>query len=840
MPQPKRAAPGTPRTPRPGAADAGPSASAGPSSGGEPLSNAIVAIVENSRREVGIATCDLRASPAISLCQLSDDKFYTKSLSTLGRFDARMLLYCQGKDSNASGGLLRAIQRSEDCPLHVESLGRKYFDEARGLAVVREVSLKEDAAMVEKEVVPMYLALAAAAALVEYCRWKLNLLVQTAHAIKIQVVEVEGYMLLDGATIGNLEILANPRTGDTRRCLFGVLNRCRTRGGQRLLRASLRMPLCDLPSIRARQACVRALLSSQKAFEETAKMLPHFGDLDAMLRAVATLPATALGATPGAAAQSRTTARIRGLLQLKHVLTVAPELDAALGLVERGADGEPESAILRTCAEQLRRPAIGTLLALIDRVVSPEAGATPGGKASTSQPAALLSVVRDGIDPVLDHTRTVWEQAYADLHTLVEYYNEQFGSTAFALAHSARRGFHLTAAASLEGELPKSFIHCTKVSKRTLHVSTEQLEQINARMRTLSAEVLLLTDRVLEGLLAEVRAEMRLLYLVAESVSLVDMLLSLAELAASADGEYTCPDVTDGGPLVVRNGRHVLIEHIRAVDDLVPNSLYMSEASNLMVVTGANMSGKSTLLAQNMLLVILAQIGSLVPATFASVPIFSRLLSRLGSADCLESNASTFTVEMLEVAYITRALGAGDSGAPAPRALVVIDELGRGTSNSEGFAIAWATAEYLAGFARTYTLFATHFLQLDGLTRLYPNVRSYNMTVVQDLANRRFSMLHRLSEGSATHCDYLTGMLAETAGVPADVVGLARQITASLAVSALCSDASVVEHVQPVTQLLGEKVLNLRFSTLDNNALRRMLHELQQAQALELPASVSA
>lgn len=445
-------------------------------------------------------------------------------------------------------------------------------------------------------------------------------------------------------------------------------------------------------------------------------------------------------------------------------------------------------------------------------------------------------MVRDGIDPVLDHTRSVWEQAYADLHTFVEHYNEQFGSNAFALAHSARRGFHLTAAAALEAELPASFIHRTKESKRTLHFSTVQLEQVNNRMRTLSAEVLVLTDRVLEGLLGEVRAEMRLLYLVAESVSLVDMLLSLAELAASADGEYTCPEVTDGGPLVVRSGRHVLIEHLRAAEtDLVPNSLYMSEESNVMLLTGANMSGKSTLLVQNMLLVILAQIGSLVPATFASVPVFSRLLTRIGTADCLESNASTFTVEMLEVAYIARGLGAGEAGAPAPRALIVIDELGRGTSNSEGFAIAWATAEYLAGFARTYTLFATHFLQLDGLTRLYPNVRTYNMAVVQDLANRRFSMLHRLSEGSASHCDYLTGMLAEMAGVPADVVGLARTIGQSLAASALCSDASVVERAQPVTHLLGEKVLNLRFSTLDANALRRMLHELQ-AEARELAA----
>ncbi|KAJ1622347.1 muts domain V-domain-containing protein, partial [Pavlovales sp. CCMP2436] len=186
----------------------------------------------------------------------------------------------------------------------------------------------------------------------------------------------------------------------------------------------------------------------------------------------------------------------------------------------------------------------------------------------------------------------------------------------------------------------------------------------------------------------------------------------------------------------VRNGRHVLVESLGTVEEFVPNSLYLSEAShrgasNMLVLTGANMSGKSTLLQQAMLLVILAQVGSMVPAAFASVPVFSRLLSRLGS-----------------VAYITRALTARD---PSPRALVVIDELGRGTSNSEGLAIAWATAEFLAEFANVYTLFATHFLQIDALAKLYPNVRCYNMAVAQDVARKRFTMLHRMSEGSAKH-----------------------------------------------------------------------------------------
>lgn len=803
----------TPRAGRTAAADEVPMA-------GKPQSGSIVALVENSRREIGLATCNLESSPTISLCQIQDDKFYTRSLSTISRFDARMILFCQGSrgdKTEPSGGLLRAIQRLDDGPLHVEPISRKYFDEAKGLEIVRDVALRDDAVTIEKEVTPMYLALAAISALVEYCRWKLNVLVQTSHSIRIDIVQVDGYMLLDSATIANLEVLSNPRTGDAKHCLFGVLNKCRTRGGERLLRMSLRMPLCDLPSIRARQHCVRAFLSSQKLFEDTAAVLPRFGDFDAILRALVTPAAAAAtaGTSPAAAAQSRSVARVRALLKLKHVLGLAGELHQAL---EPAQHAEPESAILKSCAEQLCRPAIGALVELIERVVRPEASAS---KAS-SGPASLVFTVREGVDPVLDHTRKVWEQGYSDVHALVSHYNEHLGRPAFALAHSARRGFHLTAAAEVEAELPRSFIHVARASKRTLACSTEQLEQLNSRMAKTNQEILLLTDRVLDGVIAEVRAEVRLLYLLAESVSLLDMLLSLAELAATADGEYTCPEVTDGGPLVVRNGRHVLIEHLRAVEELVPNSLYLSEASNLLVLTGANMSGKSTLLQQSMLLVILTQIGSMVPAAFASVPVFSRLLSRLGSADCIESNASTFTVEMVEIAYIARALAARE---PSPRALVVIDELGRGTSNSEGLAIAWATAEHLASYGRTYTLFATHFLQLDCLAQLYPNVRCYNMAVAQDLARKRFHMLHRMSEGSATHADYLTGLLAETAGIPSGVIERARAIAASLSDSTLCT----VPPGNPVddVQRLGEKCLNLQFSTLGHEALRRMLLELQ-------------
>ncbi|KAJ1622346.1 DNA mismatch repair protein MutS, partial [Pavlovales sp. CCMP2436] len=377
-------------------------------------STSIVALVENSRREIGIATCDLEASPTISLCQISDDKFYTKSLSTLGCFNARLLLFCQSsgrggggdKASDAAGGLLRTIQRSDDCPLIIEPLSRKYFDEAKGLEIVKDVVLKEDARTIEKEVAPMYLALAA-----------------TSGAMRINVVQVDGYMLLDSATIANLEVLSNPRTGDEKRCLFGVLNRCRTRAGQRLLRTSLRMPLCDLPSIRARQQCVRAFLSREKLFEETAKVLPHFGDLDAILRALVTPAAAAsfgLGASPATVAQGRSATRVQeiatqlihlfpisfaaALLKLKHVLNLAGDLHAALAHAE---ESEHESAILKACANQLRRPAIGALLTLIERVVRPEVTA---GKASAG-PAGLVAVVREGIDTVLDHTRKCWEQS---------------------------------------------------------------------------------------------------------------------------------------------------------------------------------------------------------------------------------------------------------------------------------------------------------------------------------------------------------------------------------------------------------------------------------------------
>lgn len=789
-----------------------------PGANDAPLSRYVLTLVENTRREVGLAAVDLEGAPEISLCQLADDKVYSKSMSMLARYEPTVVVYCASAGKgDVIGGLAGTVRRSDIASAHCDAFPRKFFSEQAGLERVRELSVKGEAATVENELAPLYLALAAANALVEYCRWKLGAHMH-AHAVRFKLVQVSGYMLVDPSTLANLEVLANARTGDTKQCLFGVLNKCRTRGGQRLLRASLRMPLRDRPSIVARQACVQELLSSNKLFEDALRALEPFGDVDAVLRAISRKqPAEGAAGTQQAGLQARAVAQLTGLLRLRHLLGLVAQLEGAL--TQKGTR-EPESAILRKCVEQLRRPALGAIIARLDAVISPDLDLS-----RAKQPGTHVEALREGISSVLDHTRAVWRQSYKDLHTLVDMYNEDAsGARVFSLGYNPRRGYHLNAPLSVRADLDGTFLHVAHVSKKTLACSTSQLEQVNARMRKTYEEIVLLNDKEIEDVLKAVRADMLHLYLLSESIHLVDMMAALAELATLSSEEYVLPEITADGPLVVRSGRHVLLEHLGSVDEPMPNSVYLSEASNFVLLTGPNMSGKSTLLQQNMLIVLLAHIGALVPAQFASVPVFDRLFSRLGSGDCLESNASTFTVEMLDVAHIAKAI----AHEPEMRALVVIDELGRGTSNSEGLAIAWAVAEHLAESRRLYSLFATHFLQLQDLAKLYANVRCFTMTVVQDVQNARFAMPHRMTEGTSERLDLLTGALAAVAGIPPSFTERARAIAASLSERTICAVTTTTEKC--ATHRIAEMCLNLRHSSLteDSAELRTMLLELQQ------------
>ncbi|KAH9721220.1 DNA mismatch repair protein MSH4 [Citrus sinensis] len=265
-----------------------------------------------------------------------------------------------------------------------------------------------------------------------------------------------------------------------------------------------------------------------------------------------------------------------------------------------------------------------------------------------------------------------------------------------------------------------------------------------------------------------IREDVSVLTLLAEVLCLLDMIVnSFAHtISTKPVDRYTRPHFTENGPLAIDGGRHPILESIH--NDFIPNNIFISEAANMVIVTGPNMSGKSTYLQQVCLIVILAQIGCYVPAHFSTIRVVDRIFTRMGTVDNLESNSSTFMTEMKETAFVMQNV--------SERSLIVMDELGRATSSSDGFAIAWSCCEHLLSL-KAYTIFASHMENLSELATIYPNVKVLHFYVV--IRNNRLDFKFQLKDGPR-HVPHYGLLLAEVAGLPSTVIETARSITSRI------------------------------------------------------------
>ncbi|KAG8662281.1 hypothetical protein MANES_01G082400v8 [Manihot esculenta] len=290
--------------------------------------------------------------------------------------------------------------------------------------------------------------------------------------------------------------------------------------------------------------------------------------------------------------------------------------------------------------------------------------------------------VKAGIDGLLDIARRTFCDTSEAIHNLANKYREEFKLPNLKLPFNNRQGFYFSIPLKdIQGKLPNKFIQVLKHGNN-VHCSTLELASLNVRNKSAAEECYIRTEVCLEALLDAIREDVSLLVLLAEVLCLLDMLVnSFAHtISTKLVDRYTRPEFTNSGPLAIDAGRHPVLESIR--NDFVPNNLFISEASNMVIVMGPNMSGKSTYLQQVCLIVILAQIGCYVPARFSTIRVVDRIFTRMGSMDNLESNSSTFMTEMKETAFVMQNV--------SQRSLIIMDELGRATSSSDGFAIAWS------------------------------------------------------------------------------------------------------------------------------------------------------
>jgi DNA mismatch repair protein MutS len=549
------------------------------------------------------------------------------------------------------------------------------------------------------------------------------------HVVRVQVEQPSRFLFIDPSAVQNLELFRGP-DGRRNLTLLSVVDRTLTAAGGRMLARWLSAPLLDLEAIGARQDAVEELSQAAVAREELGEHLRGVLDVERLLGRLA------MG--QGAA---RDLAGLRGSLQQM------PRLAAALE--QRG------TALLKSLAPPLRL--LADLTALLDRALLDEVppGRDPG-------------FVRPGFRPELDEL--------ADL--------AQGGRAAIAAMETAERA--RTGIQSLKVRYNKIFGFYIEVTKPNLHLVPSDYQRKSSTVgaerfvtpalaeheaRVLSAEErrAAVEQQIFEELRLAVLARSAQLRACAESAAQADALLSLARVAA--EWGWTRPTVDESEIIEIAAGRHPVVERALSSSGegpFVPNDLSLDGQRRLVVLTGPNMAGKSTAMRQVALIAILAQSGSFVPAARARIGLVDRLFTRVGAADDLARGQSTFMVEMAECARILH--------QATPRSLLLLDEVGRGTSTFDGLAIAWAVAEHIHDAIGARTLFATHYHELCDLTREKP--RAVNLTMAVTEVEGRVVFLRKIVPGAASRSYGIH--VARLAGLPERVLQRAREILENL------------------------------------------------------------
>ncbi len=531
---------------------------------------------------------------------------------------------------------------------------------------------------------------------------------------------------LDRWTVRNLELVETIREGGRSNCLLTVLDRTSTPMGARLLRSWLLWPLVDAGAIRARLDAVGELVAGNLMRASVRENLGGVRDLERLAARVA-----ARRAGP------------RDLLSLADGLELAPLI---------GAELAPASgAKLRALCESLSVPIPAA--AGIRKVIDPEAPARPeaGG------------VIAAGTDDELDRLRDLHAGGRRWMAEFEAGERKRTGISSLKIGYNAVFGYYIEVTRPNLKLVPENYRRRQTLAGSE-RFTTEELRAREAEILQAEEKIAAIEKRLFADLLEEVVAALPAAQETARALAELDCLAGLAETAAARG--YVRPTITDGDALRIRDGRHPALEAALPRGECVPNDTELDRgARQLLVITGPNMAGKSTYIRQTALLVIMAQMGSFVPAASAEIGICDRIFTRVGASDDISRGQSTFMVEMTETAYILNNL--------TPRSLIVLDEVGRGTSTFDGLSIAWAVAEYIHEHeSRARTMFATHFHELTELAGAFPRVVNLNVAVKE--WGDRITFVHRIVPGAAPKSYGIH--VARLAGLPEGAVERAREV----------------------------------------------------------------
>ena len=562
--------------------------------------------------------------------------------------------------------------------------------------------------------------LAALAALFEYARGTQRQTLE--HVTNLHVERESAYLRLDAATRRNLELTETLR-GEASPTLLSLLDCCSTSMGSRWLRHALHHPLRDRRLAAQRHAAVAALIG-----EGDGRQL---GDVRAALRGIADVDRI----TARVALRS---ARPRDLSALREALAALPTLQAAIG--------ETDSALLAGVRGDLARPdgAFELLMRAID-----------------AEPAAMVrdgGVIAPGFDVELDELRGIQSNCGEFLMALEARERERTGIAALKVEYNRVHGFYIEVSHANAGKVPDDYRRRQTLKNAERYITPElkafEDKALSAQDRALAREKMLY-EEVIEALAGEIPALQR----IARALALLDGLAAFAEIALRHD--YSRPEFVDQPGLEIERGRHPVVE--REVDNFISNDCRLGATRRMLMITGPNMGGKSTFMRQVALIALLAHVGAFVPAAAARIGPLDAIFTRIGASDDLASGRSTFMVEMTEAAAILH--GATE------HSLVLMDEIGRGTSTFDGLALAFSIARHLLAGNRCMTLFATHYFELTRLNGEFPECVNVHLDAVEH--GHRIVFLHAVEEGPASQSYGIE--VAALAGVPAPVIREARK-----------------------------------------------------------------
>ena len=561
------------------------------------------------------------------------------------------------------------------------------------------------------------LAIGAAGALLQYARDTQK--GALPHLTSLARESRDEALVMDAATRRNLELDAN-LAGREEATLAGVIDRTATSMGARELRRWIQRPLRDRDALRARYGAIAALIKADR-YDALREILRGIGDVERVFARVALR-----------------SAKPRDLAALREGLGQLPRLEAAFA----GLD----AALLASAARDLApRPELQGLLT----------------RAIVATPPPLLregGVITSGFDAALDELRSIATGADNKLLELEERERRRTGLTQLKVGYNRVQGYYIELPRSQSERAPADYLRRQTVKNAERYI-TPELKQFEDKVLGSRDRALAREREIFDGLLDRLTDELASLKRMAAALAQADVLANLAERAVSL--RYVEPTLSDEPGLRIEGGRHPVVE--RVLDDpFVPNDLELTDSRRMLVITGPNMGGKSTYMRQAALILVLASIGSFVPATRAVIGPFDRIFTRIGASDDLAGGRSTFMVEMTEAAVILN--------AATERSLVLMDEIGRGTSTYDGLSLAFACASHIAKQLRAFTLFATHYFELTELADEIPSIANVHLDATEH--GNGIVFLHAVKPGPASRSYGL--QVAQKAGVPRDVIESAR------------------------------------------------------------------